>query len=121
MLVMRHTQCVTYYEGTITLHQLDGCSVSLSLKGGEQECGGITGDAPFAAAIHTAFFNDDYLRLFFFVTHASALCYLEWGGELVGMSALLVVGSSDGRLGFIDVKGAQLLHVRRRMCCPCFY
>jgi hypothetical protein len=28
------------------------------------------------------------------------------------MADLLVAGSSDGRLGFIDVKSARLLHVR---------
>ena len=48
-----------------------------------------------------------------FLTHLSALCYLEWGGESVGMGDLLVAGTSDGRLGFIDVKNSRVVHVRR--------
>ena len=46
-----------------------------------------------------------------FLTLASALCFIEWGGEFAGTGGVLVAGTGDGKLGFIDVKDAQLLQV----------
>jgi hypothetical protein len=45
------------------------------------------------------------------VTPPLALCFLEWGGEHKETGGVLVAGASDGRLGFVDVCGARLLHV----------
>ena len=59
---------------------------------------------PSAASI---FICDDCI-----VTPAAALCHLKWGGELVKAGDVLVAGTSDGRLGFIDVQGARLLQAR---------
>ena len=47
------------------------------------------------------------------MTLASALCFIEWGGEFAGTGGVLVAGTGDGKLGFIDVKDARLLQVGR--------
>jgi hypothetical protein len=65
---------------------------------------------PSAASI---FICDDCI-----VTPAAALCHLKWGGELVKAGDVLVAGTSDGRLGFIDVQGARLLQARPAHASP---
>jgi hypothetical protein len=64
----------------------------------------------------------DYFHCGLFLTLASALCFIEWGEEFAGTGGVLVAGTSDGKLGFIDVKDARLLQVGCSVCGRfCFY